>query len=121
MDVDEPAASAEFQGDPGAVVTGCACMVQSVEEEFKLAYYETNAYDLALCEIHFTNALSGKENGESVVGRTFKYAGDAQTLKKGRFDRTLWEVQRRLPPAWRTATRRDAEREDMEKKMRRRG
>ncbi|KAK3306063.1 uncharacterized protein B0T15DRAFT_567797 [Chaetomium strumarium] len=93
-------------GEPSAVVTGCAYMVQSVEEEFKLAYYETNAYELALCEIYFTDAPSGKENEEPVVGRTFKYAGDAEALKDGRFDRTLWELQmgRRLPPAWRTKT-----------------
>ena len=44
-----------------------------------------------------------REDGEeSVVGRTFKYAGDAQALKEGRFDRMLWEkrMDRRLPEKW---------------------
>jgi hypothetical protein len=85
-------------------------MVQSVEEEYKLARYETNAYVLALCDIHFTDAPHGKGKEEPVVGKTFKYAGDAEALKDGRFDRTLWELQmgRRLPPAWRTVTGRNA-------------
>ncbi|KAK4106895.1 hypothetical protein N658DRAFT_512617 [Parathielavia hyrcaniae] len=61
---------------PGTEVTGCAYMAQSIEEEYKLAYYETNA--------------------------TFMYAGDAQALKERRFDRTLWEAQMgtRLPLKW---------------------
>ncbi|KAK3296496.1 uncharacterized protein B0H64DRAFT_398403 [Chaetomium fimeti] len=82
--------------DPGAVVDGYAYKVESAEGEYKLAYYETNAYALTSCKIHFT------DGGDSspVDGKTFKYAGDAVALKEGRFDRALWERQmgQRLPP-----------------------
>ncbi|KAH6839569.1 hypothetical protein B0I37DRAFT_237141 [Chaetomium sp. MPI-CAGE-AT-0009] len=84
-------------GDPGAVVNGYACRVQSAEGEYKLAYYETNAYALASCKIHFTD---GGDHSGPVDGKTFKYAGDAAALKEGRFDRVLWERQmgQPLPP-----------------------
>jgi hypothetical protein len=85
-------------GNPGAEVVGCASLVQSAEHESRLAYYETNAYAVAACKIHF---LDG--GLDPVEGRTFKYAGDAEALKAGRFDRTLWERQmgQRLPSRWR--------------------
>ncbi|KXX74295.1 hypothetical protein MMYC01_208558 [Madurella mycetomatis] len=63
-------------------------MVRSVDEEHKLAYYETNAYRLVPCRIHFTDW-----EGDPVVGRVFIYAGNAWALKQGRFDRSLWELQ----------------------------
>ncbi|KAL2128175.1 hypothetical protein VTI74DRAFT_9551 [Chaetomium olivicolor] len=90
---------------PGTVVQGRAYMVRSVEEEYRLAYYETNAYSLATCAMYFTDGPGGEEDEEPTFGKTFKYAGDAQALKRGVFDRTLWEMQMgmRLPPRWRTA------------------
>ncbi|KAK4148802.1 hypothetical protein C8A00DRAFT_19428 [Chaetomidium leptoderma] len=100
-----------IDGEPGTVVTGFACKVQSAEEEYKLSYYETNAYTLHGCKIHFTARSSGNNEEEGpVFGNTFLYAGDAQALKEGRFDRTLWEVQMgiRLPPHWRRGARGDA-------------
>ncbi|KAK3309475.1 uncharacterized protein B0T15DRAFT_515617 [Chaetomium strumarium] len=86
---------------PEAAVTGCAYMVQSAEEAYKLAYYETNAYALTICKIHFIHAEGQKED-EAVHGKTFKYAGDGQALKEGRFDRTLWELRmgHKLPRKW---------------------
>ncbi|KAH7015721.1 hypothetical protein EDB80DRAFT_708584 [Ilyonectria destructans] len=47
-----------INGEPGEEVLGCAVEVQSPEYEFKLAYYEGNAYKLAPCLIHFGD---GKE------------------------------------------------------------
>ncbi|KAH6983433.1 hypothetical protein BKA56DRAFT_583695 [Ilyonectria sp. MPI-CAGE-AT-0026] len=83
-------------GESGEEVLGCAFEVQSPEHEFKLAYYEGNAYELAPCLIQFAD---GKEH---VQGKTFMYAGDSQALKDGRFDYKLWELQMgmRLPPKW---------------------
>ncbi|KAL2015035.1 hypothetical protein VTK56DRAFT_6439 [Thermocarpiscus australiensis] len=98
-----------IDSEPGRVVTGCAYLVQSVEEEYKLAYYETNAYSLEHCKIYFTDGPDGREDDEPAFGRTFMYAGDAQALKHGRFDRALWELQMgtRLPPEWRRGAKRD--------------
>ena len=83
-------------GKPGQVVMGRAYIVRSVEEEYKLAYYETDAYTLAPCQIY----LDGEEEGRS--GKVFIYAGDSQALKNGRFDRALWQrrMGKRLPPQW---------------------
>lgn len=85
-------------GEMGQEVTGGAFYVSSADQEYKLAYYETNTYELAPCNIHFTNE---KEPSE-ILGKTFMYAGDVQVLKDGRFDPFLWEVQvgERLPPEW---------------------
>jgi hypothetical protein len=85
-------------GNPGAEIAGCAYLVQSAEDESRLVYYETNAYIVAPCKIHF---LDGSQ--QPVEGRTFKYAGNAEALKAGRFDRVLWERQmgQRLPSRWR--------------------
>lgn len=78
-----------LDGPPGNVVEGYAYEVQSAEDEDKLQYYETNAYEPAPCKI----TLKGKEGPTKVRGRTFMYAGDAQALKEGRFDRKLWAKQ----------------------------
>lgn len=93
--------------NPNSVVTGSAYMVESAEHEHKLAYYETNAYTVASCRVLFTD----RGYKESVLGRTFKYAGDAQALKEGRFDRTLWEKRmgRRLPEKWQSGEGGDME------------
>ncbi|KAK4245451.1 hypothetical protein C7999DRAFT_34213 [Corynascus novoguineensis] len=92
-----------IDSNPGTVVTGRAYMAQSAEEEYKLAYYETNAYSVAPWAIYFTDDPDGKEDANPTIGKTFRYAGDAQALKQGRFDWVLWETQmgRRLPPQWR--------------------
>ncbi|KAM0812047.1 putative gamma-glutamylcyclotransferase [Seiridium cardinale] len=91
-----------IDGDTGTEVCGYAYEVQTVDHEYRLAYYETNAYKLRACKIYFTD---GKEP-ETVTGNTFAYAGDAQALKAGRFDRVLWELQMgmRLPETWKTQT-----------------
>lgn len=89
-------------GEPEAVVTGDAYMVQSIDHELKLACYETNAYDLAPCEITFTDDLDEEEDRRPVIGRTFKYAGDEQASESREFDLILWERQMgtRFPPGW---------------------
>ncbi|KAI1084044.1 hypothetical protein F5B20DRAFT_363530 [Whalleya microplaca] len=89
-----------IDGDTGEKVSGYGYEVQSIEHEYKLARYETNAYKLHPCKIQFDD---GKEPLE-VYGNTFMYAGDSEALKAGRFDRVLWEIQMgmRLPDAWRT-------------------
>lgn len=88
-------------GEPGNEVTGCAFEVESVEHEYKLAYYETSAYELAPCLIKFTDAGAGEP--EEIIGKTFMYAGDSRALREGRFDRRLWELQMgsKLPRKWR--------------------
>ncbi|OTA95323.1 hypothetical protein M434DRAFT_393898 [Hypoxylon sp. CO27-5] len=90
--------NALIDGEPGQEVTGMAYEVKSPEHEYNLAYYETNAYELAPCLIDFTD---GKQPGQ-VIGSTFKYAGDAVALKESRFDRKLWEFRMgsRLPEKW---------------------
>ncbi|KAL2019075.1 hypothetical protein VTK56DRAFT_10106 [Thermocarpiscus australiensis] len=104
--------------EPGMEVTGCAYKVRSVEEEFKLAYYETNAYKLAPCRIYFTDGPAESREEDRAFGKTFKYAGNAEALKQGRFDRDLWEMQmgRRLPPAWRGGASRDVQQRGVEQK-----
>ncbi|RYO94928.1 hypothetical protein DL766_001231 [Monosporascus sp. MC13-8B] len=85
-------------GEPGEEVHGMAYEVCSPEHEFNLAYYETNAYDLAPCLRQFTDGAEPKK----IIGRTFMYAGDTAALKEGRFDRKLWEFRMgsRLPENW---------------------
>lgn len=89
-------------GEPGAVVTGYAYIVQSVDEELRLAYYETNAYELTPCEINFTDNPEKEEDRRPVIGHTFKYAGDTQASMQRGFNLTLWEMYMgtRLPPGW---------------------
>jgi hypothetical protein len=104
-----------IDGETGSTVTGRAYLVQSVEEEFKLAHYETNAYELASCNIYFTDG-SGREEDGPVFGKTFRYAGDARALKEGRFDRTSWEMQMgaRLPPKWHEGASRETEQKEIQ-------
>ena len=91
-------------GEPGAVVEGHGYFVESAEHEYKLAYYETNAYTLAPCNLYFIDGGPDgcTEDEKPTPGYTFKYAGNAQSLKEGRFDRALWEMQMgmQLPPGW---------------------
>jgi Gamma-glutamyl cyclotransferase, AIG2-like len=85
-------------GPQGAIVEGSAYKVRSAEDEYNLAHYETSAYRVAPCCI---TIIDGGHPAE-VSGNTFKYAGDAQALREGRFDRKLWELQmgQRLPRTW---------------------
>ncbi|KAI5922300.1 hypothetical protein F4810DRAFT_711664 [Camillea tinctor] len=87
-----------IDGEMGEEVSGMAYEVTSPQHEYQLAYYETNAYDLAPCFIDFTDG----QEPTRVLGSTFKYAGDAMALKEGRFDRKLWEFRMglRLPENW---------------------
>ncbi|KAI0128105.1 hypothetical protein F4776DRAFT_196304 [Hypoxylon sp. NC0597] len=84
--------------EPGQEVAGMAYEVNSPEHQYKLAYYETNAYELAPCLVDFTD---GKQPNQ-VIRSTFKYAGDTVALKEGRYDRKLWEslMGSRLPEKW---------------------
>ncbi|KAI0006947.1 hypothetical protein F4779DRAFT_620117 [Xylariaceae sp. FL0662B] len=90
-----------IDGDTGTEVSGYAYEVQTPEHENKLAYYETNAYKLHPCQIDFSDEKEPRE----LYGKTFMYAGDAEALKNGRFDRRLWESQMgfRLPDSWKTS------------------
>ena len=85
-----------IDGPTENVVEGCAYLVRSEEDEKKLAYYETNAYESRPCLITLTDG----DEPQRVSGRTFKYAGDPQALLEGRFDRKLWSKQMagKLPP-----------------------
>ncbi|KAI7780848.1 hypothetical protein LA080_015531 [Diaporthe eres] len=88
-----------IDGEPGQELTGYAYLVGSINDELKLARYETNAYEPVQCRIRFTDGQSPAQEH----GMTFKYAGDDEALKAGRFDRKLWELQMgtRLPDKWR--------------------
>ncbi|KAG8157277.1 hypothetical protein KVR01_012985 [Diaporthe batatas] len=88
-----------IDGKPGEEVTGYAYLVGSIDDELKLAKYETNAYEPVDCRIQFTD----NRTPENLYGMTFKYAGDAESLKAGKFDRKLWELQMgtRLSEKWR--------------------
>ncbi|KAI1455953.1 hypothetical protein F4805DRAFT_434042 [Annulohypoxylon moriforme] len=87
-----------IDGESGEEVAGVAYEVRSPEHEYKLAYYETNAYKLVPCLIEFTD----ERRPTQILGSTFKYAGDAAALKEGRFDRRLWEFRMgsKLPEKW---------------------
>lgn len=89
-----------ISGEPDEEVTGHAYLVESIDDELKLARYETNAYEPASCIIRFTDGQDPTQES----GMTFKYAGDDGALKAGRFDRKLWELQMgtRLPKKWGT-------------------
>ncbi|KAI9727605.1 MAG: hypothetical protein M1834_008045 [Cirrosporium novae-zelandiae] len=78
-----------IDGPPGNLVQGFAFQVQTEEDEEKLAYYETKAYECMPCVIAFTDGAEPTK----VDGNTFMYAGDAVALQEGRFDRKLWERQ----------------------------
>lgn len=87
-------------GKLGEEVIGYAYPVESIDDELKLARYETNAYKPASCTIRFTDGQDPAQES----GMTFKYAGDDEALKAGRFDRKLWELQMgtMLLKKWRT-------------------
>ncbi len=57
-----------------------AYLVQSKEDEEKLAHYETLAYAARACRITSTH---GNEPA-TVIGKTFMYAGDPEALRQGR-------------------------------------
>lgn len=88
-----------IDGEPGEEVTGHAYLVGSIDDELKLARYETNAYEPVTCLIEFTDVQGPVQE----YGMTFRYAGDDEALKAGKFDRKLWELQMglRLPEKWR--------------------
>ncbi|KAK8036770.1 hypothetical protein PG994_015267 [Apiospora phragmitis] len=82
----------------GNKVAGFAFQVPTREQEEKLARYETDAYRIHCCKIEFTDGQDPVE----VYGNTFMYAGDAEALKAGRFDRRLWQIRtgQVLPEGW---------------------
>jgi hypothetical protein len=60
-------------GEFGAVVEGVAWFAPSVEVINRLRAYETDAYYDGFVKIEF-------KNGEEVMGRVFKWAGDEEDL-----------------------------------------
>ncbi|GKZ26587.1 hypothetical protein AbraIFM66951_002814 [Aspergillus brasiliensis] len=78
-----------INGNQRQVITGSAYLVKSKEEARKLASYETNAYEVADCIIFFKD----EQEPDKAGGKVFVYAGDAQALLEGRFDRKLWGKQ----------------------------
>src|ERR1700722_1321875 len=60
-------------GKTGAVVEGVAWFAPSVEVINRLRAYETNAYYDEFVEMEF-------KDGEKVMGRAFKWAGDEEDL-----------------------------------------
>lgn len=82
----------------GQTVQGFAFLVQSAEDEVKLARDETSAYEVRHCKMYFEDG----EEPSTLRGYTFKYAGDAEALKEGRFDRKLWQRTSgvALPDTW---------------------
>lgn len=76
-----------INGKTGQTVDGFAFPVETPEDEAKLARYETKAYQDQACKMHFSDG----EEPLTLYGRTFMYAGNAQALKEGKFDRKLWQ------------------------------
>ena len=76
-------------GPTGKIVAGMAYEVESEEDAEELAVYETSAYEVAPCNIYLPSKVPGGEP-KKVEGDTFRYAGDAQALREGRWDRKLW-------------------------------
>lgn len=85
-------------GPQGNVIDGLVFLVPTKEAEDRLARYETDAYEVAYCNITFTDDVEP----HSVSGKTFRYAGDAKALVAGKFDRSLWEKRMgtSLPGVW---------------------
>ncbi|KAL9067405.1 MAG: hypothetical protein Q9161_006914 [Pseudevernia consocians] len=73
----------------GNIIEGTAYEVQSEEDEEKLTFYETSAYEVASCIIYLPTEREELQP-EEVRGKTFRYAGDAQALREGRWDRKLF-------------------------------
>lgn len=90
-----------IDGPQRNIVRGSAFLVATQDED-RLAYYETNAYEIAPCVITFTDDAEPR----STRGNTFIYAGDASAIQAGRFDRSLWEKQMgiSLPKKWNRQT-----------------
>lgn len=74
-----------IDGPQGNVVDGLVFLVPTKEAEDRLARYETDAYEVAYCNITFTDNVEPHR----VSGKTFRYAGDAKALAAGKFDRSL--------------------------------
>jgi Gamma-glutamyl cyclotransferase, AIG2-like len=73
-------------GRSGHVVEGMAYEIQSEEDEERLLCGETRAYKTSSCWMY----LSDSSPHEGVYAKTFRYAGDEEALREGRFDRKLW-------------------------------
>nr|POF02207.1 hypothetical protein CFP56_65472 [Quercus suber] len=74
-----------IDGPQGNEVEGAAYLVESEDHVAKLAYYETNAYESAPCNIYFHDEITPGVG----FGHTFQYAGDAEALKAGKFDKRV--------------------------------
>ncbi|KAF2236855.1 hypothetical protein EV356DRAFT_54070 [Viridothelium virens] len=70
-----------LDGPAGNIVEGDAYVVQSQEDEDKLAHYETSAYKVTPCSIEFTD----DQVPLKALGKTFMYSGDAEALRGGNF------------------------------------
>jgi Gamma-glutamyl cyclotransferase, AIG2-like len=83
-----------INGPPLNVVEGVAYLVRSEADVEKLAYYETKAYEAALCVICFMDGSDVNENGKCEKQEkkvpTMVYVGDPVVLEEGRFDSKLW-------------------------------
>ena len=77
-------------GPMDAVVEGVAYQVQCEEDEMRLAAYETDAYETHSCVIDLKSEKEGSARPQTISGKTFRYAGDPDALRQGRFDRKLW-------------------------------
>lgn len=77
-----------LNGPPGNVVKGMGYEIEGGENKDKLAAYETANYSEHKCLIRFGE--------ESVIGATFKWAGDVGELKDGSFDLKDWQMARWL-------------------------
>lgn len=53
-----------MDGEPGQEVQGFAVKVESIEHEYKLAYYEMSAYELAPFKIYFLDGEEPKNSRE---------------------------------------------------------
>lgn len=77
-----------LDGPPGNVVKGIGYEIEGGKNKDKLAAYETAVYREHKCLIQFGE--------ESVIGTTFKWAGDVGELKEGSFDLKDWQMARLL-------------------------
>lgn len=84
-------------------VKGFAYPVRSQDDEDKLKSYETNNYKPHPCRIVFDDHQEPRD----VIGSTFMYAGDAQSLRDGNVDRKLSErsTGMALPAVWKVDRR----------------
>ena len=78
------------EGPPGNIINGMAYEVQSEEDEWNLAYYETDAYKSVSCSIRPAGG------GDGISGRTFVWAHDPnhEDLSPGSFDFEEWKKAR---------------------------